>query len=234
VPARAARAADLDVPPLTGRVVDRAGIFDAATRARLESELAAYERRTGHQVVLHTTPSLEGWSIEDYSVRVAEAWRIGRRELDDGAIVTVAPNERAVRIEVGYGLEGVIPDAVASRIVRESMVPAFRAGDLRAGAIAGLRAVMAAAQGEGAAPPLPAARFERGRPPGWLVTLFWIALLLVVLAGRSRFFVPYLGGHRRMGGFGFPGGLPGGSGGGRGGFRGGGGGFGGGGASGRW
>jgi uncharacterized protein len=231
-----ARAAEPEVPPLTGRVVDRAAIFDAASRARLEAELAEYEGRTGHQVVLHTTPSLEGWPIEDYSMRVAEAWRIGRRELDDGVIVTIAPNERAVRIEVGYGLEGALPDAIGARIVRDRMLPAFRAGDLRAGAIAGLRAVMSAAEGEGPGPSLPAPDL-RARPPQWLVTLFWIALVVIVLSGRRRFFVPYLGGRRRMGGFGFPSGFPGGFGGRRGGFGGfggGGGGFGGGGASGRW
>jgi uncharacterized protein len=229
------------VPPLQTRVVDRAALLSDSAHHRLERELAAYERETQHQVVVHTTPSLEGLSIEEYSVRVAEAWKVGNKRLDNGVILTVAPKERKVRIEVGYGLEGVIPDAIASRIIRDRILPEFREGSYEAGILAGVDAIRAAARGEVVrAPP-------RDRPEGIPPWLKWILLLcflvFLFLVFRGVFVPPFVGGPRRhQGRFpgGFPGRFPGGFGGGfgggrgRGGSRGGGGSFGGGGASGGW
>jgi uncharacterized protein len=116
--------------------------------ARLEQALAAFERETSHQVAVLTVPSLEGEAIESFSMRVAEAWKLGQRGRDDGVLILVAPNDRRARIEVGYGLEGVLPDAVASRILRQRMTPRFAAGDFAGGIEAGAEAVMAAARGE--------------------------------------------------------------------------------------
>jgi uncharacterized protein len=184
-----------------------------------------------------TTPSLEGLAIEDYSLRVAEAWKIGHKGLDNGVILTVAPSERAVRIEVGYGLEGVLPDAICARIIREQITPQFRAGQMEAGIVAGVDAIAAVTRGE----VLPhSARPSDSFPTvGSLLQLaFWIVLFLVFFS-RSPWlwwlFMPSPGGYRRGGfGGGFGGGGFGGGGFGGGGFSGGGGGFGGGGASGRW
>jgi len=209
--------------------MDRAGVLPPATRRALERDLAAYERETSHQIVVHTTPSLEGLPIEEYSIRVAEQWQAGHEGLDNGLILTVAPDERAVRIEVGYGLEGVVPDAIASRVVREAILPAFRAGDLEAGVLAGVDALKRAAAGEVVpAAQRPAPR-GRGRTGGGGFPV-WLWLLALVVFGVRGFFLPFLGmgmgrrvGYMGRGGFG-----------GGGGFSGGGGGFGGGGASGSW
>jgi len=136
------------VPPLAGRVNDLARLLPPARAAALEQKLARFESETSHQVVLLTVPSLDGEPIEDFSIRVVEAWKLGHSGLDNGVLVTVAPREHKVRIEVGYGLEGVIPDAIASRIIRERMTPLFAEDRMADGIEAGLDAVMAAARGE--------------------------------------------------------------------------------------
>ena len=150
------------MPPLSARVNDGAGLLPPARAAALERKLEGFERETSHQVVLLTVPSLGDEPIEDFSMRVAEAWKIGHSGLDNGVIVLVAPRERKVRIEVGYGLEGVIPDAIASRIIRERMTPLFAEGRMADGIEAGLDAVMAAARGE----EIPAERRPHGGPGG--------------------------------------------------------------------
>jgi uncharacterized protein len=140
------------VPPLQARVTDLAGTLDAAQRARLDAGLAALEARTGAQVAILIVPTTQPEAIEPYAIRVAEAWKLGRgREraqrdtgdarataIDDGVLVLVAKNDRKVRIEVGYGLEGAIPDAIAKRIITESISPRFRAGDFAGGLEAGV------------------------------------------------------------------------------------------------
>lgn len=219
----------LDVPPLAGRVNDLAGVLSAADEQELEAQLEGYERQTGHQMAVLVVDSLEGDPIEDYTIRVVEAWKLGQKGKDDGVLIFVAVRDRKMRIEVGYGLEGDLPDATAGRIVREVMAPAFRTGSIAIGLSRGISAVAGATGGEGQ----PVRQQERrprerqGFPP--------YLLLVVVL-------VLFLGGGRGMGGFivgsalggmmgrgGFGGGSRG-----SGGFRGGGGGFGGGGASGSW
>jgi uncharacterized protein len=202
--------------------MDRAQVLSPPAAERLERALERFERSAGHQIVVHTTPSLEGLPIEDYSIRVAERWKAGHAGLDNGVILTVAPGERAVRIEVGYGLEGAIPDLVASRIIREGILPEFRRGDLEAGVLVGVDQIVAAARGEVVATP----RAQRRKTPGGSGTglghLLWLLILVLFLGPRGLFLLPFLGGMgRHRGGFG-------------GGFGGGGGGFGGGGASGSW
>jgi len=167
---------------------------------------------------------------------LAQAWKVGQKTLDNGVIVTVAPNERRVRIEVGYGLEGVLPDALAARIVGDVIVPEFRTGRMDQGVVAGTRAILAVISGE--VLPLPARDAER--PMSKWIVLIWVAFVIVMILSRGLFFTPPFGGPgmRRSGrssgippyggGFGRGGGFGGG------GFSGGGGGFGGGGASGRW
>ena len=153
---------------------------------------------------MHTTPSLEGLKIEEYSIRIAEAWKIGQKGLDNGAILTIAPQERDVRIEVGYGLEGVIPDAVALRIIRDHVLPQFRAGNLEAGILTGAQAIMQAASGE--VLPLPERSGRERRRGGGLPVWIWLIFFLFAFGTRGLFFWPFLAGSmlggRRSGGIG--------------------------------
>ncbi len=144
----------VEVPSIVTRVHDGAGLLSTEEERALVARLADFERTTRHQIVVVTLPSLEGEAIEEYSMRVAEAWKIGQREFDNGVILVVAAKDRRARIEVGYGLEGAIPDAVAARIIREQMVPEFRRGAMARGVERGVDAIMAAARGE-ALPPAP-------------------------------------------------------------------------------
>ena len=150
------------MPALEGRVNDGAGLLAAEEAAALERSLAAFETETSHQIVVLTVPSLEGEAIETFSFRVAEAWRIGHEGLDNGALIVVASRDRRARIEVGYGLEGAVPDATAARILREQMIPHFRTGAMGRGIEAGASALMAAARGE----EIPAAARPGGRGAG--------------------------------------------------------------------
>lgn len=227
-----------DVPALQARVNDYAKLLPVERAQTLEARLADYEQRSGHQLALLTLPSLHGDAIEDYSIRVAERWKLGHKGKDDGLILIVVPSEHKMRIEVGYGLEGVIPDAVASRVIREIMAPAFKRNDY-AGGIEAAFAVLMHTAGGGA----DEAAKNHAREPEDIPWAAFPALLpfflFIVIAILSRMF-----GGRRRGFFGMPmlpgggfggGGFGGGGGGfGGGGFSGGGGGFGGGGASGSW
>lgn len=134
--------AELTFPPLTGRVVDAAHVLDAATLAALDAKLAAQEARATDQLVVATIPSLQGTSIEDYANRLFRTWQIGQAKKNNGVLLLVAPNERKVRIEVGYGLEGILTDAVASTIIRNAIVPAFKSGDMAAGIVKGTDAII--------------------------------------------------------------------------------------------
>ncbi|HBZ72769.1 MAG TPA: hypothetical protein DEP35_24770, partial [Deltaproteobacteria bacterium] len=176
----------LDVPPLRARVNDLAGLLPPERQAQLEERLARYEQETSHQIVLLTVPSLEGDAIEDFSIRVADAWKIGHKGLDNGIIVVIARDERRARVEVGRGLEGAVPDVVASRILRDRMFPLFRAGRVPDGVDAGIEALMAAARGEEipeARRPRPDAHREGEGPLGLIV--MW-ALLGGFLAAPFR------------------------------------------------
>ena len=138
----------LDVPPLRGRVNDYAKLLSQERALALEAQLEKFEQETGHQIAVLTIPSLEGDSLEDFSIRVAETWKIGKKGFDNGAILLVARDDRKLRIEVGYGLEGVLPDAIASRIIREVITPRFRSGDYAGGIDGGVNAILKVARGE--------------------------------------------------------------------------------------
>lgn len=124
-------------PPLTGRVVDNADLLSPAQEVDLSSKLEALDARTGRQFVIATVPSLEGRTIEDYGYRLGRTWAIGDKQRDDGVILLVAPKERKVRIETGYGARVFLTDAVSSIIVRDTILPRFKAGDMPGGIVAG-------------------------------------------------------------------------------------------------
>ncbi len=219
----------LEVPPAPhDYLTDLAGVIPAERAAAIDDRLAAIERSTGHQVIAVLFPSLEGEPLEEFTIRCAEAWKVGRKGLDDGVIFFAFVRDRRMRLEVGYGLEEKVPDAIAHRLLDDAVRPAFAAGDYAGGVTAlaaGLEGVF-----RGEPPPRRPARGRQGFPPAAVIALVVLFLLVRALAG---------GGRRRWGG-GFGGWMGGGfggfSGGGfsGGGFSGGGGSFGGGGASGSW
>jgi uncharacterized protein len=246
-------------PKLTGRVVDQANLLQPAQEVDLDSKLAALEARTGRQLVVATVNSLEGRTIEDYGYRLGRAWGIGQEEKDDGVVLLVAPNERKVRIETGYGARVFLTDAVSSVIIRESILPRFKQGDFAGGISAGAGQIITMME----LPPAEAAK--RAQEIGAseqrvtevrvnpIPVLFMVIIFFVMIASIAR----RAGGkrYRRRGGInpwivlwgldaisrsgrgggGWGGGGGGGwGGGGGGGFSGGGGSFGGGGASGGW
>ncbi len=215
----------LAVPPLTRRVTDLAGLVDRASAARLEEKLRAYEAETGHQYAILIVPSLEDEALEAYTMRVVEAWKLGKQGKDDGLLLFAAIAERQLRIEVGYGLEGDVPDVAAARVIRQILVPAFRERQYGPGLERALDALMALGRGSGAAEVL--GPEDDGRPSfgvsiGFLLLLFFF----MVLGRKNPLLALFLA--SQMGGWG------GRRGGGGGGFSGGGGRFGGGGASGGW
>ncbi len=229
--AGAARA--LEVPPRPlGRVSDFAGLLSPGERARIEQRLEEIERATSNQFVVAIFPSLEGESLEDFSIRLAEAWKIGQAGRDNGVILLIFLKERKIRIEVGYGLEGAIPDAVAGRIIRNVIAPRFRQADYVGGLLAAIDALDAASRDEFG--PMARTPGRRSPPPDYLVFLLpgllFVVMFLGALARRSTV-IGRRGGTFWWFGPGFGGGFGGGGGGG---FSGGGGGFGGGGASGGW
>jgi uncharacterized protein len=228
-----------DLPPLTGRVVDQANVIPPAEEQALDAMLAAHETKTTNQVVVATVASLGGQPIEDYGVALGRAWKIGQAGKDNGVILLVAPNEREVRIEVGYGLEGELTDAISKVIIEGSIIPRFRAGDIPGGIRRGADDIVAVLDGDAAA--FAERAKERVNLEDGLFAaikmLFFIAILFVWI--QAAFFRRR--GRRRRGSgpviFGPGMGSSGGGsswGGSSGGFSGGGGSFGGGGASGRW
>ena len=240
----AAASAALPIPPLPDhRINDYAGVLSAGDRARLEDKLRAGERESSNQVVVAIFRSLQGESLEDYSIRLAQAWRVGQKGLDNGVIFLVFVDDRKMRLEVGYGLEPKLTDALSSQILRQDVAPRFREGKIADGIAAGLDAIEQAIAGTYKAAPQ-----AQGRGCGQ--STFPIFLLFIVIGGILTIVIPALfsshvkrqgwsGGSRGWGGpIIFPGGGWGGGGGGGGGsggdFSGGGGGFGGGGASGDW
>jgi uncharacterized protein len=223
-------------PPLTGRVVDNAGILSLQTQERLNTLLAEEEKETGNQIVVATLKSLQGYPIEQYGYQLGRAWGIGRKGKNNGALLLVVPSEHAVRIEVGYGLEGQLTDAQGKIIIDQFMLPAFRRGDYDQGVLAGTQAIIKVLGGVHLAPEQNASPDEdRGHGGGGLPWNFIVVVLVWLVFGRFLWPLLFLGGG--FGSRGFGGGLGGGFGGGGfsgGGFSGGGGSFGGGGASGHW
>jgi uncharacterized protein len=131
-----------NVPYLTGRVTDNAEILSSSMRKSLTERLKAHEKKTGNQIAVLTIPSLEGDSIEEYAETVFKEWKLGQKDKDNGILVIVAPNDRRMRIEVGYGLEGTLPDSLAGSIIRNVMTPKFKTGDYNGGIEAGVSAIL--------------------------------------------------------------------------------------------
>jgi uncharacterized protein len=148
--------ADVAIPPLTGRVVDQTGTLTSDDIAQLTQALKNLEMRKGSQVAVLIVPTTQPETIEQFSIRVADAWKIGRKKIDDGALLVIAKNDRKLRIEVGYGIEGALTDVTARRIIDEDITPRFRTGDFAGGVAAGVRRIIAVIDGE----PLPAPQPE--------------------------------------------------------------------------
>ncbi len=140
-------AAALDVPPLTGRIVDLAHVLPSSTVESLTAQLAAHETQSSNQVAVLIVPSLEGESLEEFSHRVATSWKLGQKGTDNGVLLLVAIRERKVRIEVGYGLEGVLTDARSAQIIRNEIVPRFRSGEMAGGVTGGINAIIKTIEG---------------------------------------------------------------------------------------
>ena len=232
--------AALTFPTLTGRVVDDAHILSPATQSEMTQELATYEGQTTNQIVVVTLPSLQGTSIEDYGYQLGRAWHIGQKGKDNGVLLIVAPTEHKVRIEVGYGLEATLTDALSSNIIQSDILPAFRNHQMEQGVIAGTNAIIRVL---GGTPHIPVpfggqptgllsddinnAHDTSSQPASPIVIIFivvWLVFFLFasIFGRRSSYGSNYYGGGFSSGGFG------------GGGFSGGGGSFGGGGASGSW
>jgi uncharacterized protein len=227
----------LDFPALSGRVVDDAGILDEETRAALTQKLAAFEARTTDQLVVVTLKSLQGTSIEDFGVELGRHWQIGQRDKNNGVLLLVAPNERRVRIEVGYGLEGALTDAVSRLIIENGITPRFRAGDFAGGITRGVDDIVSVLSGDAeewqaraarrpdTVSPTDSTRNDSIWPVIWVVLVVMLVVFICsMLAGalcaailRLFAMLSLVSGRGSSGG-----------------FSGGGGSFGGGGASGRW
>ncbi|KPF75779.1 methanol dehydrogenase [alpha proteobacterium AAP81b] len=248
VPALAAPA----FPTLSGRVTDAAGVLPAGAVAELTAKLEKLQKDTSIQLVVATIPDLQGYAIEDYGYELGRAWGIGQKGSNNGALLLIAPNDKKVRIEVGYGLEGVLTDALTSQIIRREIVPRFKAGDLAGGVTAGSDALISylelpPEQRAQAAAAAGSESRQRSGPKFSLGALVWLAIILIWIffsvarGGRGRRSGPVViwgpgigGGWGGGGGSGFGSGGGGWGDGGGGGFSGGGGSFGGGGASGSW
>ena len=183
--ASCAMAEDAPIPALTGRVVDLNATLSAGQKRELEASLEAFEKRKGSQIAVLITGTTFPEPIESFAMRVAEAWKIGRKGVDDGIVVVIAKSDRAMRIEVGYGLEGAVPDATAKRLIEEEFIPKFREGDFYSGLRAGLDRLMRVIDGE----PLPAPKQEAGRgsePRSIEAYLVLFMAIVIALGGLLR------------------------------------------------
>jgi uncharacterized protein len=181
-----ALAAEVAVPPLKARVTDLTHTLSASQAQALESRLGDFERSKGSQIAVLMLPSTQPETIEEYSIRVAEAWKIGRARADDGVILIVAKNDRKLRVEVGRGLEGAIPDAVAKRVVSDVITPHFREGDFYGGIAAGTDALMKVIEGESLPAPQPGVTINGIHRPIDFQTIFWLFVVLVVTSAIFR------------------------------------------------
>lgn len=177
--------AEVAIPPLTARVTDLTGTLTAEQKTTLEQRLAAFETRKGSQIAVLLLPSTKPEDIAQYSIRVAEAWKIGRKGTDDGLILVVAKEDRRLRIEVGYGLEGAIPDAVSKRVISDTITPRFKADDYYGGISAGVDQLIKLVEGEKLPPPSGSASTSASNqasgakdPFGYLVPGFFFILIV--------------------------------------------------------
>ena len=172
------------VPPLVGRVVDQTGTLNSGDIASLNQTIRSFEARKGSQIAVLIVPTTDGEAIEQFSLRVAEAWKIGRKKIDDGAVLVIAKNDRHLRIEVGYGLEGALTDVTTKRIIDEEITPKFKSGDFAGGVSAGVNKMIRIIDGE---------KLPAPEPPHWQHTgLFDVSdmfnpflLIPVFLLGRG-------------------------------------------------
>jgi uncharacterized protein len=240
--AASARAEEVIPPPPAAHFNDYASVVSPSTASTLDAELAQFERTTSNQIVVVIYPTMQSdSSVEDYTVRVAQSWHAGIKGRDNGAVLFIFSKTHQIYLQVGYGLEGALPDAVAKNIISDVIVPAFKRGDFDGGVVAGVHAIMAATRGEYHGSGRTVADQHSDRVP-LPVLLGFIVFFLAVVAMRSRAAMYQGGGRRGFGGMILPilfsgggGGFGGGGGGGGGGgFSGGGGSFGGGGAGGSW
>lgn len=172
--------AEVAVPALQARVTDLTGTLTAEQTAALEQQLAQFEAREGSQIAVLMVPTTQPEAIEQYGIRVVEQWQLGRKGVDDGVLLLIAKEDRALRIEVGYGLEGALPDAVAKRIIAETIVPRFQAGDFHGGVVAGVLQIQSVIEGEPLPPPAAPGPAPAGRG---LQDVLAMALVATVVVG---------------------------------------------------
>jgi uncharacterized protein len=229
--------ADEIIPPAPKAYFnDYAGVASAGTAAQLNQTLENFERQTSEQIVVAVFPKMQSDSdIADYTVRLAQAWQVGLKDKNNGAVLFVFVQNHKMFLEVGYGLEGVLPDALCKRILDEQVSPRFKTGDYDGGLTAGVQAILAATKGEykGNGTTVADSRMRESVAPFIKLGFIVLVVIIIIFARGSGMFLPWLllsssGSNRGWGGGGFSGG------GGGGGFSGGGGGFGGGGAGGSW
>jgi uncharacterized protein len=182
--------ADVAVPPLSGRVVDQTGTLSSDTIASLTQTLRGLELRKGSQIAVLIVPTTAPETIEQYSIRVAEAWKIGRKKVDDGALLVVAKDDRKLRIEVGYGLEGALTDVTSKRIIDEIITPKFRSGDFSGGISDGVEKIIGVIDGEPLPAPAPR-RQEREEPNSFLMSFLnplnpFSIFAVLILGGAFR------------------------------------------------
>jgi uncharacterized protein len=175
----------LDVPPLRGHVNDYAAMLSPESSQELEAALTDFERSDSTQIVVLTIPTLGGETLEDYSIKVAEAWRIGQKKIDNGVILLISKQERKIRIEVGRGLEGKLTDLVSGRIIRGDIAPRFKAGDIDGGIKAGVASIMAVVKGEYTASPRELGHGKRSMHPIFTFVIF-LMVACIFLGSISR------------------------------------------------
>lgn len=173
--------AEVAVPQLSARVTDLTGTLDVSQKQRLETRLAEFEAKKGVQIAVLLVPTTQPETIEQYGIRVSEAWKLGRKGIDDGVLLLVAKEDRTLRIEVGYGLEGVIPDAVAKRIISETIIPYFKNANYYNGIAMGVEQLVAIIEGE----PLPPPRDRRATSGSFenIESTLFISFMLAVGVG---------------------------------------------------
>jgi uncharacterized protein len=176
------------LPPKPSRYVsDAAGVLSPQVAAALNARLETFERETSNQVIVATFPRIpDDYAFEDFTQRTAEAWGVGQGKDDNGVVLFVFPNDRKMRIEVGYGLEGVLPDIVAKRIIENELVPAFRAGDFDQGISRGVNAILQATRGEYRGSGRTNADTAEGADGTWLIFLFFILVLVIIVAANQN------------------------------------------------
>ena len=177
--------AQVPVPPLTARVTDLTGTLSGQAVTRIEAKLADLEAKKGSQIAVLIVPTTQPEEIEQFGIRVEDAWKLGRKGVDDGAYLIVAKNDRRVRIEVGYGLEGALPDAIANRIITEAITPHFKLGDYDGGVEAGVDRMIAVVNGEPL--PEPDRKWERSSGLGHLLPILLVAVFVASGVLRAIF-----------------------------------------------